>query len=895
MLESCVKLIRSEVTGLGSYHLKQIEEENVKRPELEISETLSSIQAPEIDCAFRPKRANQNTPRKNKLPAVSPGRVQNNFLPQSFSFSKPKEKKPEKSIYDDDYDDGGYVVSPQNSMDDDDDDDVEEFLSSEEEYFSDEDSDDDSTSLEQSTRSWDQGVSPGPSGASGFTDRSSPRHNGSAGKGKKRGPSSPQYIEEKKEEPAKEQEIVESPTNTFAALSTVAMRLWCFFVLYNDTKHPDDNYLPQVEAILEGLPFETVQKLMSFPIPEYADEYLDQGTSTEGVTLRDVASPTSKALFHSLSYFLGQYEFSTEKDGVLLHRSIDKDTILVRATRHKAQTQKYKPVEPLSPGAAEEAIWNTGEAIEEEGGYMASNFSDLTNIVYFKLTRNQRAYENEVGCRTALGLIPGDAAPANIVPLLDSFRTSGDSKKDKRFNMDVNDDRFKTLSLNGGEMISLADYPYALVYPYCDDGDLFDYFYHHGLETSSEAAEIGRQVARAIKMIHAKGVVHGSLSMRSIAMLPQTNDDMFEGSGRFWAVSDLSGACRLQAGASYMGGISHNGSAQFETGLMPPEMFVKLSASEVRVYTTYWEMVEKIYNVKVDKRVVEPCVNLETGSTYVLRCHYVPVDGDPIDASLPKLPYELIPARETTDVWCFGLLLFCLCSGGRPLFPANVKTGHLLGYDKIVRWDEKMASATIYEHVEDPVAQDILLHLLATYEARTELNMETVLNHPFFSGGCDAAQLGRMIDHRQQESAVHDRWRQRIVSEKSEDEWLQSRTTKVKCWNFDLLKKFHYSSSEIVRMVVGGGDKKVPPMPCGLVLLPYKLSAKNKKAKLAPTTKRDVERAERMGVMLLGLAKACQFASLVADAIAESSKKQWTASALLEAAVLPAGRTISNR
>ncbi len=895
LLEACVQMIRNEITGKGSYHLQQLQGNHITNyASLELKDTLSSINMPEIDVAYRPQsRKNKLDHGKSSNKKVMKKQPALMKLAATFSFGGEK-KVVEKSIYDDDLDDR-YVVSPENSMNDDEDD----FLSSEEEqeeYFSDEDSEsgtDEGTSFDQSTNksSWDRGLSSGPSGTyteSVGTQKSaiSPRSATSSPsktsvrslKKQKRVPGSSSHIEEKKEEKS------ESPRKDLI-LSDVAMRLWFFFALYNDPRNPDDNYAKQVEAITEEVEFETLEKLVGLSIPEYAKPYLDEGTRLEGVTLGDVASPTSRAIFRSYQYFLGKYEFPTELDGILLHRNSDGNTVYLRATEHVLSTSEYLPTQVFAPGEAEEAIWETGQKVQEAGGYVASKFVDKRRLVCVKLTKNQEAYDNEVQCRKHLGLVSGEESLSNILPLLGNYAATSDDGKGRKYLMDVNDDRFRILNLFGGESICLSEFPFALIYPYGEEGDLFDFFYHHGLNGMEDVSIIGRQVAAALRMLHEKGVVHGNISMRQINMVPF--DD--ETAHRSWLVSEFSTATRSQNETAFMGTISQNGSAQFKTGLLPPEMFVKLTAAEARIYQTYWDMVERIYKVQVDKKVVEPFVNMQTGATYVLRCHFVPDNDHHIDVALPELPYQLVPARESTDVWCFGLILFTLCSGGRPLFPSNLKTGHLLDYESIVGWNHDKASAQIYEHIHDSIAQDLLLHLLAPFDDRVELSMEIVLNHPFFNRGADASSLlGKMIDKRQNESAAYDRKRQKVVSEKTEDNWLDSRTTVVTSWNFDLLRKFNFASTEIVSKIVGPRAGALS-MPCNFILLPYKLSSKNKKAKLAPTTKKDVERAERMGVLLLSLGKACFFGCKAKQVVEKAGQKHWTATSLLEELDFPDG------
>ena len=104
----------------------------------------------------------------------------------------------------------------------------------------------------------------------------------------------------------------------------------------------------------------------------------------------------------------------------------------------------------------------------------------------------------------------------------------------------------------------------------------------------------------------------------------------------------------------------------------------------------------------------------------------LPMDSCPIS----RIDWFL---QESTDLWCFGVMLYCMRSGGRPLFPNNNKSGHLLEHDDIINWSKEVARAVVYEHVKDPVAQDILLQLLTSCESRNNLDLPSVLSHPFSS------------------------------------------------------------------------------------------------------------------------------------------------------------------
>ena len=127
-----------------------------------------------------------------------------------------------------------------------------------------------------------------------------------------------------------------------------------------------------------------------------------------------------------------------------------------------------------------------------------------------------------------------------------------------------------------------------------------------------------------------------------------------------------------------------------------PKCLRKYHLTNCNITRNTGKNVEELYGVRVDRQVVEPYVDTRSGCSYVLRCHDVPEEQQKFaDGQLPDLPYRLVPARESTDLWCFGVMLYCMRSGGRPLFPNNIKSGHLLEHDDIINWSKEVARAVV--------------------------------------------------------------------------------------------------------------------------------------------------------------------------------------------------------
>ena len=891
LLDACVQLVRKEITGDGSYHLLKLEEFNLQSPEtIDLNKTLSEINAPVAKISTRTKRRRREKTARHNLQQTEdasrdvPTNASNSFASMIVSkLSGSKDHDVKKSIYDADIE-GHYVVSPQQSVDEDDGEYDRSKSNKEEEYYSEDYSLSDGDTLSENLASdaLSQTFSPLSQTLSqtlNFVNSGSFKSEKSLLRKAIGDVGEFEINNGSREEEKDDHSNGTSDLEKVFELSPVGKRLWCFFVAYNNHKFPEDNYLQQVECILEDLKFDIVEKLIDLAVPSFAVEFMKPGVSPVGLTMRDIASPKVKALFERYYFFLGRFEFSSEIDGVLLHRSCDNNTVYIRASEHVLRTTEYQPPKTFRPGIAEESIWNTGEMVHDEDGYLASEFKDNKRQVCFKFTRSENIYSNEVRSRSNLGMKEGDATPNHILPLLYHFNASLHG----RYKLDVSDERFKILHCYGGESVCLSDYPYALVYPHSDEGDLYDYSFHQGVHQENEIADIGLQVTKALKLMHEKSVIHRNLSMRCVKMIPFDNE--VQNPQRTWAITNFSGAsCNSEA--EFMGAISPDGSAQFQTGLLPPEMFIKISKIEQKIHKAYWEKIENTFNIQIDRMVKEPYVDITTGCSYVVRCHYIVDDHEEskITTEFPELPYKLVQARESVDFWCLGILLYTLCSGGRSLFPANLKSGHLLDYRDIVNWSLDSARTTIFENVEDPLAQDLLIALLSPFEDRNNVTMDTVISHPYFAPTMKSPLRDKIINQRKIECAAHIRNHTKMITAKYEDDWLASRTVNVNCWNFDMLKNIYFSSSEIVRKLIGQRNK----MPSSFILLPYKLSSKNKKGKLAPTTKKDVERAEQMGVSLLLLAKTLSFGSCVEEAIEKSrSGKKWDARSLLESVTFP--------
>jgi serine/threonine protein kinase len=676
-------------------------------------------------------------------------------------------------------------------------------------------------------------------------------------------------------------------------LSEVGMRLWTFFALYLDPNNPSDTYVSQVAAIFDEIRFSTVEKLVALELPPYAASYLVNDRDPEARSFRDIASPKCRELIHKTCFFVGKYDFHTNEgitnenvqssgkgmddndEDILVQRCHDGHAVVVRAHEWTFTTQEE--TDAVNPGISEAAIWKTGEIPSPIGVTFRAHKRD----VFVKFSMDENEYLNEVACRKVLESHDEHISMLTH-PLLAHYSALGnDRSADRSYRTDIGDERFKALHIYPGKEICLGDYPYAIVCPRTIF--LAGRYARYGVDSVDHAKEICQDVGNALVAMHSVGVVHGDLSMRNIALGPASKPIAERTQ---WTITDFTKSSILFNGQERqppcLGQISSKGVPLFSTGTIPPEQVVKLNTTELRVYQKYWQNVERMFNIHVDTSAMEPFVDLKTGATYAVRCYFNLPPSATIDSvDLPNLPYSLVTSSEAVDIWAFGLLLFELCAG-RPLLPIDSRTGRLLDYKLLEGWNTEMAESLVFEHVSDPIAQDLLLMLLSPVDIRSRLTMTEVMNHAFFqrAGLQRYTQSRAIIEKRREDTAIHKRNLRNKLYETSEEAWINPRTYTVSCWDFNILPRFAVSPCEIVKTMMG--RKTDMTQPCSFVALPYKL-CRSRSSLLTPKTRKDIEKAEALGASLLGLSKACHFAFVLKKATLSSVSYEvakWTSTEL---------------
>ena len=172
--------------------------------------------------------------------------------------------------------------------------------------------------------------------------------------------------------------------------------------------------------------------------------------------------------------------------------------------------------------------------------------------------------------------------------------------------------------------------------------------------------------------------------------------------------------------------------AKFSSGVLPPEALHQLKGGERSQFDVYWADLKDKGTDKELWSKVQP-KNSKQGKQYVVKTFRTDGDGNPITNGLP---YELLPASASFDMWSLGVMLYLLLTGEN-LVPVtrddDFVSGTGMGY--IFDWDDQKRRESLSKIKNDPAANDLLSQLLSHDQTkRSEKSLKQLLDeHSFFN------------------------------------------------------------------------------------------------------------------------------------------------------------------
>ncbi|KAF0712343.1 Aste57867_4862 [Aphanomyces stellatus] len=256
----------------------------------------------------------------------------------------------------------------------------------------------------------------------------------------------------------------------------------------------------------------------------------------------------------------------------------------------------------------------------------------------------------------------------------------------------------KTLKIHGG--YPMTEYPHVMVMPAADRS--LEDIYLKERPGDNERRILLQQVAEDLQHLHQSELVHGDVKKLNVIRV-----------GNRLKLIDLDATTAF---GDHVGG-------KFSSGSLPPELFYKLSSAEdVHLHFNHWANVESTNHDLWQK--VKP-----KGSFVVKSFQH---END-------KLPYDLVKAHPSLDVWAFGVLMYQMYSG-EELVPTDINQDVI--DDKIEQaatWTQEKLTTRIHNKIRNGLVRDLLEKLLVI-DPEDRITMDGVLEHPYYkveSSGID--------------------------------------------------------------------------------------------------------------------------------------------------------------
>ena len=164
----------------------------------------------------------------------------------------------------------------------------------------------------------------------------------------------------------------------------------------------------------------------------------------------------------------------------------------------------------------------------------------------------------------------------------------------------------------------------------------------------------------------------------------------------------------------------------------------------IEEFRNVWNRIKS--NARLWERI-RPRISNDGRYAYFVKYH----DDTSNTTNHDDLPYDLVTTSCKIDIWAFGVLLFGVCSRSslfHVTFDGQLHNNE--AYEELFLWNQETAKRRISSSIKDPLAQDLLLKLLASEDERIS-SMENVLQHPFFghSSSIEAQNILEEYEERQ--------------------------------------------------------------------------------------------------------------------------------------------------
>ncbi|KAF0688910.1 hypothetical protein As57867_019496, partial [Aphanomyces stellatus] len=309
--------------------------------------------------------------------------------------------------------------------------------------------------------------------------------------------------------------------------------------------------------------------------------------------------------------------------------------------------------------------------------------------VAMKFMKNADEYKREIDTRDGLD----DTFVLSFLPTIDQA---------------IFQANLKTLKIHGG--YPMTEYPYVMVMPAADRS--LEDIYLKERPGENERRILLQQVAEGLQHLHDKGLVHVDLKKLNVVRVENR-----------LKLIDLDAATEFRSSVG----------AKFSSGCLPPELFYKLvSPEDLKMHFNHWTN-DGSTNHDLWQKV-------KPKGSFVVKSFQNEED---------KLPYAVVKAHPSLDVWAFGALMYQMYSG-EELVSTDINQDVL--DDKIEQaatWTQEKLKTRIHNKILNGLVRDLLEKLLVV-DPEDRITMDVVLGHSFFkvdtSGIQEVMHTVRQVD-----------------------------------------------------------------------------------------------------------------------------------------------------
>jgi len=394
-------------------------------------------------------------------------------------------------------------------------------------------------------------------------------------------------------------------------------------------------------------------------------------------------------------------------------------------------------------------------------------FNDNKNVI-IKLMKNKDQYLKEVNIRENLG------DTNDIVNIL--FH----SESPELINIWKEDVKNK---------LNYEEYIYGII---MDAGDRnLQTIYQHERPTINEIRVYTEQIFKGVSYLHDKDIMHGDIKTLNIIRFIVDNH---------LHIIDLDAASSTLEESQTEDGIVDYVGSKFSSVCLPPELIYKFkNDEEEELYNEYWKE-EKDNNTELWKKISP---KKHKYGSFVIKTFRYESENNRIPYKINSLPYDLVEASKSVDVWSLGILLYKLCTD-KELVAITRDNDYVSGggFNYIYTWDDKIAKIKLRD-IEDPLARNLISKLLIKDPTKRATVKDLLNNDPFFKNQNNSINSNELLENINEIKRTLEETNKSLAR-------IEKRTINIEELNLSIKGELSQGVEELKRRILSVSSSQIP-------------------------------------------------------------------------------------